>query len=136
MTPKETPSKRAADLRKRAEAKARTDAVQTGIPMSPEEATRILHDLRVHQIELEMQNEELRRTQEELEASRARYFDLYDMAPVGYLTLSETGADPGSQSHGRGPAWGDARRPGPTAADPFYFSRRPGYLLPASPETL
>lgn len=59
--------------------------------MLPEEIGRILHELRVHQIELEMQNEELRQTQIELDAQRERYFDLYDLAPVGYCTLSEEG---------------------------------------------
>lgn len=58
---------------------------------SPEEIRQVFHELRVHQIELEMQNEELRRTQEELEAERSRYFDLYNMAPVGYITISEKG---------------------------------------------
>ncbi len=58
---------------------------------SPDEMQRALHDLRVHQIELEMQNEELRRLQLELDATRQRYFDLYNFAPAGYLVLSEQG---------------------------------------------
>jgi len=59
--------------------------------LSPEATQQILHELRVHQIELEMQNEELRRAQIELEASQARYFDLYELAPVGYVSLNEQG---------------------------------------------
>lgn len=81
-------------LRERAEEIAREKAVQQQEnrgALSPGHAQELLHELRVHQIELEIQNEELRRTQEELEASRARYFDLYDQAPVGYVTLSNEG---------------------------------------------
>ena len=81
-------------LRRRAEEMPREKAAQSPEDfdaLSPEEARRALHELRVHQIELEMQNEELRRAQIELEAARERYFDLYDLAPVGYCTVSEEG---------------------------------------------
>jgi PAS domain S-box-containing protein len=52
---------------------------------------KLIEDLHVHQIELEMQNEELRRTQLELEKARDKYSDLYDFAPVGYFTISDKG---------------------------------------------
>ena len=59
--------------------------------LSLEEIRKILHELQVHQIELEMQNRELLRVQVELDAERERYFDFYNLAPVGYFTLSEKG---------------------------------------------
>ena len=91
VTEKKSRSDQANDLRRRAEQKARADEEKTLDTLPPEEARQVFHELRVHQIELEMQNEELRRAQAELEASRARYFDLYDLAPVGYFTLGEQG---------------------------------------------
>jgi two-component system cell cycle sensor histidine kinase/response regulator CckA len=56
-----------------------------------EQSWNLLHELRVHQIELEIQNEELRQAQLEIDAAKARYFDLYDLAPVGYVVVSEAG---------------------------------------------
>lgn len=58
----------------------------------PDDGVRLLHELKVYQIELEMQNDELRIAQAELEASRHRYVDLYDFAPIAYLTLDENSA--------------------------------------------
>ena len=64
----------------------------------PPSAEKLLHELRVHQVQLEMQNETLRQSQIELEISRDRYMDFYDFSPVGYLTLSHKALIPKSTS--------------------------------------
>ena len=80
---------RTSDLRQRAEAALVNESggVSDLSALSPEDVQKVIHDLRVHQIELEMQNEELRQAHIALEESRDRYLDLYEYAPVGYLTL-------------------------------------------------
>ncbi len=85
------PSRNPAELRRLAEERLATQQTAGSGRQTALDSMRLVHELEVHQIELEMQNEELRATRAEIEASQARYFDLYDQAPVGYVTLSEQG---------------------------------------------
>ncbi len=73
-------------LRARAEA-----MLDSGLAGQPTEVERLLHDLSVHQIELELQNEELRDAEQRIERDRDRYAWLYHQAPVGYLSLDASG---------------------------------------------
>lgn len=59
--------------------------------MTAQDVLRLFHELQVHQVELEMQNDELHRVQNALQSERERYLDLYEQAPVGYCSVSETG---------------------------------------------
>ena len=90
MSLKKKPSSNVKTLRYRAENVLKTTSTQVK-KMSLPEIQHLVHELQVHQIELEMQNEELRQTQLELQKARDRYIDLYDFAPVGFLTLNAQG---------------------------------------------
>ena len=59
--------------------------------LSPEYIKRLLNELHIHKIELELQNQELRHAQLELGRSRSRYFDLFELAPTGYCIVCEQG---------------------------------------------
>jgi PAS domain S-box-containing protein len=90
MTDRNREQRSANDLRSEAEKRlAQLEEISSG--GDSEELRRLIHELRVHQIELEMQNAQLAQSQAELETSRQKYSDLFDFAPVGYLSLDENG---------------------------------------------
>ena len=91
MTRKKADTEHSRKLRRQAERElpaARAGAAAAG--MAPDSA-HLVRELQVHEIELELQNEELQRTRADLEESLARYTSLYESAPVGYLTLDRDG---------------------------------------------
>lgn len=92
------------ELRQHAEAALAEKAGSTSdiSTLSSEDVESLIHDLHVHQIELEMQNKELRQAQLALEESRDRYLDLYDYAPVGYFTLDKNALVLGANLSGAG----------------------------------
>ena len=61
------------------------------VPVMESDLKKLLHELQVHQIELQMQNEELRQANETAEAALKKYTMLYDFAPMGYFTLDFEG---------------------------------------------
>ena len=97
MKGKPNTSANAAELRRRAEALLRKQQQQqkkkkkTAQPRTEADTQRLLHELQVHQIELEMQNAELQDARDEVEAGLEKYTDLYDFAPVGYFSIDEQG---------------------------------------------
>jgi len=89
---KEKPiARRAGNLRRRAEATLKKKRGKLAQSLAEENARGLVHELQVHQVELEMQNEELRRANLEVEETLSKYSDLYDFSPVGYFTFDKQG---------------------------------------------
>jgi len=90
MNKSEPGTPKAAELRKQAEKAVLQKKTGSHADLSHDDLQQVVHELSVHQFELEMQNEEMRRIQSELGVAKDRYLDLYDYTPLGYLSVSET----------------------------------------------
>jgi PAS domain-containing protein len=78
-------------LRLKAEAQLKSKQKNESSTQKEQDIAKLLHELQVHQIELEMQNEELREANEATELALKKYTMLYDLAPMGYFTLDQNG---------------------------------------------
>lgn len=87
----DTSSEQQQSLRRRAEAKLAAAAEYPELGIDQEKNRMVIHELQLQQLELEIQNEELKALQETLAKSEARYLNLYDFAPVGYVTVNKAG---------------------------------------------
>jgi PAS domain S-box-containing protein len=81
----------AAKLRANAEAKLKEKQRESALPVTESDKEKLVHELQVHQIELEMQNQELHEAREKTETTLNKYTELYDFAPVGYFNLDLQG---------------------------------------------
>src|SRR5512146_499607 len=84
------PAQDPAELRRRAEERLRERKAKQR-PDAAADPQRLLHELEVHQLELEIQNEELRAARQEVEAGLERYTELFDFAPIGYFVVAGDG---------------------------------------------
>ena len=87
----DTPAPRPSPLREKAEAALKKKVAKRITRLTETEALKLIHELEVHQIELELQNEELILAREVAETSSDKYTDLYDFSPTAYFTLSREG---------------------------------------------
>lgn len=92
MSKKEMDLTNAQILRRKAEEKLKEDQEKKVRPVLEADVKKLMHELQVHQIELEMQNEELREANDTAEAALKKYTMLYDFAPLGYFTLDSEGS--------------------------------------------
>jgi PAS domain-containing protein len=78
-------------LRQKAEVLLKKNTSNTGLPLDDDEKTKLIHELEVSQIELELQNEELLQALREARVANDRYAELYDHSPIGLITLTPDG---------------------------------------------
>ena len=117
----------AAELRRQAEArlseKQKTQRSQAGAERTSHDTQRLVLELQIHQIELEMQNEQLEQARAETEAALELYTDLYEFAPAGYFTLDRDRDDPTGKPDRLGPARGGSLSVGEPSLSGFLLPR-------------